>query len=277
MTNSGLNKDAYFFPHDSNAKRDPKMLMLRHQLGAEGYGLYWMLVEDLREQNNYSLPLGIIPALADEYKTSVAKLEAVIKSFNLFDVTEDKFFYSPSLLRRMEKWDNKKIFLKQRAEKAALARWNKPEANTQAMQEQCLSNANAMQNDAYNIREDKRREDKIREDKNKQIQECVFSILSYFNFNEISNPDKLRLAADFCNTLNHRNRLDFFIAQFAGYQKYKAASGEKRHGFASFLGSYESHFEDGGWNARNWAQETPQTLPSAASYVSDIDEKMKLV
>lgn len=46
-------KDAYFFSHDCNARNDPKILALRSVYGAEGYGVYFMLVEILREQPEY--------------------------------------------------------------------------------------------------------------------------------------------------------------------------------------------------------------------------------
>ena len=48
-------KDAYFFSHDCNARNDPKILALRSVYGAEGYGVYFMLVEILREQPEYKL------------------------------------------------------------------------------------------------------------------------------------------------------------------------------------------------------------------------------
>ena len=40
-----MSKDAYYFTHDSNAKDDPKCALLIDQLGMEGYGIYWMLIE----------------------------------------------------------------------------------------------------------------------------------------------------------------------------------------------------------------------------------------
>ena len=51
-------KDAYFFSHDCNARNDPKILALRSVYGAEGYGVYFMLVEILREQPEYQPPPG---------------------------------------------------------------------------------------------------------------------------------------------------------------------------------------------------------------------------
>lgn len=94
-------KDAYYFSHDSNAKDDPKCVMLIETLQLEGYGIFWMLVETLRDQPDYKYPLQLIPALARRYNTTSEKLKAVIMNFGLFEVEKDTFFYSESLIRRM--------------------------------------------------------------------------------------------------------------------------------------------------------------------------------
>ena len=48
-------KDTYYFSHDSNANQDPKILAMRSVYGWEGYGWYWLLVEMLREQEDYRI------------------------------------------------------------------------------------------------------------------------------------------------------------------------------------------------------------------------------
>jgi hypothetical protein len=141
-------KDAYWFKHDSNAKDDPKCVMLIEQLGLEGYGIYWMLVETLRDQPDYKYPLHLVPALARRYNTSAQKVEAVIKGYQLFTTDGEQFFFSLSLLERMKEYDGKR----QQARMAAKTRWNKQELcgrNADALPAQCVSNA---------IREEKRRE-----------------------------------------------------------------------------------------------------------------------
>ena len=95
-------KDAYYFPHDSNAKDDPKCVMLIEELQLEGYGIYWILIETLREQPNFKYPMKLIPALARRYFTTKEKMTAVIMGYDLFEIEGDEFFYSESLLRRME-------------------------------------------------------------------------------------------------------------------------------------------------------------------------------
>ena len=101
-------KNAFWFRHDSNAKDDPKCVLLIEQLGLEGYGIYWILVETLREQPEYKYPLALVPALARRYNTSSQKVEAVIKGYQLFAIDDDQFFFSQSLLQRMEEYDGKR-------------------------------------------------------------------------------------------------------------------------------------------------------------------------
>lgn len=97
----------HYFPHDSNAKDDPKCLMLIDQLGLEGYGIYWVLVETLREQENYRYPLKMIAPLAKRYGTSSEKMQTVINNYELFETDEEDFFFSKSLRERMRAIDGR--------------------------------------------------------------------------------------------------------------------------------------------------------------------------
>jgi hypothetical protein len=97
-----MNKDAYYFPHDSNAKDDPKCLILIEELGLEGYGIFWVLIETLRDQKDYKASLRVVPALARRYNTSTEKIRAVITRYDLFLIEDDEFFFSPSLINRMK-------------------------------------------------------------------------------------------------------------------------------------------------------------------------------
>lgn len=42
-----------YFSHDSNARNSDKIILLRAQMGAEGYGIYFMILERLREEPTY--------------------------------------------------------------------------------------------------------------------------------------------------------------------------------------------------------------------------------
>lgn len=107
-------KDAYYFPHDSNAHNDEKILGLRLQCGWEGVGLFWTLIEILRDCPTYrhtcdlaTLELG----LSTPQATLQATLQACFKLGLL--VEKDGFFSSPSLDRRMADADAKREVFKE--------------------------------------------------------------------------------------------------------------------------------------------------------------------
>lgn len=142
-------KDAYYFSHDSNARHDPKILSLRTVYGSEGYGWYWIIVEMLREQEDYKLRIDkyIWNALAMQMQcdSNAAKQFAsdCINEFGLFE-SDDEFFWSNSLLKRMNTKDEKS----EKARKAAEARWNKSSnsnVSEDGKQSQSKRNADAMQ------------------------------------------------------------------------------------------------------------------------------------
>jgi len=122
-------KDAYYFSHDANAHTDPKILKLRMALGWEGYGLYWAIIENLRNQENYCICESEFMFLTLSLAIDEAKLKQMLSKcleVNLLEISEGKVF-SPSLLRRMERADeirNKR--------KIAGAKGGKAKANAKA-------------------------------------------------------------------------------------------------------------------------------------------------
>ena len=112
-----MNK-SYYFPHDYNASNDAKVLFLRQQLGMEGYGIYWFIVEQLAQSGGF-LPLKIIPVLAMQTQTQETKVKAVIEGYELFKISEDEFF-SVRLLTHL---DIRKQ-LSDKGKEGALKRWN---------------------------------------------------------------------------------------------------------------------------------------------------------
>lgn len=109
-------KDAYFFAHDCNARNDPKILALRSVYGAEGYGVYFMLIEILREQPEYKLSVNkyIWSTLAMQMQVDANRLQDIItdcctefaENGSTLLVNDGEYLYSASLLRRMGKVDD---------------------------------------------------------------------------------------------------------------------------------------------------------------------------
>lgn len=130
-----------FFSHDSNARNSDKIIPLRAKMGAEGYGIYFMILERLREEKSY-MSIKDYNMLAFDLRVDAAKVKAVVEDFGLFVFTDDgKYFYSESFLRRMQVKD----FKSEKARQSALSRWNKCERNTDAMRTYIQNDANAMQ------------------------------------------------------------------------------------------------------------------------------------
>lgn len=119
-----MSKDAYYFPHDCNAKDDPKCVLLIEQLGMEGYGIYWMLIETLREQPEYKYPVALLPALARRYNTTPEKVKTVVFNYGLFVVEEDNVFFSQSLINRMIPMEEKRLKLSEAGKRGNAKRWD---------------------------------------------------------------------------------------------------------------------------------------------------------
>lgn len=97
-----MKKDAYYFPHDYNARNDEKILKVRIKYGAEGYGIYFMIIERLRENSDYSAKTEY-ETLAFELQVGIEKVKSIIEDFGLFDFSKDKkYFFSKGLNNRME-------------------------------------------------------------------------------------------------------------------------------------------------------------------------------
>lgn len=87
-----MEKDAFYFPHFSNARTDRKLRRVRKELGIEGYGIYFMVLEVLREQKGFKYPIDDIDLLADEFQTSEQKVRTVVCNYGLFETDEVNFF-----------------------------------------------------------------------------------------------------------------------------------------------------------------------------------------
>ena len=128
-----MKKDAYYFSHDANARNDEDILKLRMSLGWAGYGLYWALIECLRDANAYRLQCDY-NIIAYNLHCDATTIESIINNFNLFIIDNDKCFYSKSLNYRMELRESKS----NKARESANKRWG--------------NNANAMRTHRKRIR-----------------------------------------------------------------------------------------------------------------------------
>ena len=143
-----MKKEAYYFSHDANAKDDPKILQLRMEMGWEGYGLFWALIEMLRNESDHRMRTHY-KSIAFALHTQEDSIKKLINDFDLFAI-DGEYFWSESLLKRMEMKESKS----EKARQSAKKRWNQ-ENDANAMRTHSDSNANAMQLKESKVKESK--------------------------------------------------------------------------------------------------------------------------
>lgn len=180
-------KESYYFSHDSNAITDTKILNMRADYGLEGYGLFWCILEMMRNTENYKLECNkntyrAIKILSATTIDVEKYINDCINDYKLF-VAENDLFYSKSFLQRMQIKEEKSKIAKDKAKK----RWDKAEGKSDscvdevdtALQIKCNNNAIALQQHC-NSNAIKEKERKEKENKEKQIQQldsCVDEVV----------------------------------------------------------------------------------------------------
>ena len=128
------------------------------KLGWEGYGIFWALIELLRDQTEYAMKLDY-ESIAFALHTDCDKVKSILNDFDLFDISKD-LFHSKSLLERMKIKDERS----DKARESALKRWNK-DINANALRTQSEPNA---------IKESKVKESKLNESLNEKSHNDIF-------------------------------------------------------------------------------------------------------
>lgn len=180
-----MKNKSYYFSHDYNAANDTKVLFLRHQLGMEGYGIYWFIIERLADAGG-KLPIELIPVLAMQMQSTDIKVKGVIMQFDLFRIDEGEFWSE-----RLNDHLGLRAKLSESGKNGALNRWKNGEANGVAIGE-----ANAK----------KRKEKEIKENinnnnidvYNKFVEESIIS------FENLLNPFKELIG------INYKDFLDYW-------------------------------------------------------------------
>lgn len=182
-----MSKDAYYFPHDSNARQDVKILKLRIKHGWAGYGLYWGIIEALRDQDNYAFEADQPELISLAVGCSIDEITPVLNTCLEVGLLkkEDGYIFSPSLKRRMKRVDDirekRRLAGKKRAEQIQEEIKEKTEEKTEesndeqevstclAYAQQMLNTCSANENQMLSIKEKKIKENKIREKDNNKI------------------------------------------------------------------------------------------------------------
>jgi len=108
-----MSKDSYWFRHDSSAGRTLRMRKMSHIYGHEGKGMYWDVVEVLRDQDGYQFnsddsSLNLLADLIgckDEIRFCNWFKDCL--KLGLFE-DDGTNFICPALTENMEMWETKK-------------------------------------------------------------------------------------------------------------------------------------------------------------------------
>lgn len=141
---------AYYFKHDDNARRDPKLIKLRRIKGMKGIGIYWCLIEILHEQNG-EITFDEINSIAFELQEDEANVLSIIKEFDLFVIQQYKIGNTRVLESLSERHEKSK-----RGRDNVKNRWDKQKSDNQ------IDNTTVLQKkySGNTIIEEKRREEK---------------------------------------------------------------------------------------------------------------------
>ena len=128
MAQQNKENKSNYFSHDSNARNSDKLIRLRMRWKAAGYGVYFMILERLREEPNY-MSVKDYNMIAFDLREDASMIKSVVEDFGLFAFTEDgKCFYSESFNRRMAVKDEKARKQSEAGRKAMQRRWGKTKA-----------------------------------------------------------------------------------------------------------------------------------------------------
>ena len=137
-------KETFYFAHDYNARNDPKLQNVLFDLGVEGIGVFWCIIEQLYEQGG-KLPLHYCKSIAFALHVDFKCVERLVNDYGLFK-NDGENMWSESVLKRLDKRKG----ISDKRKQAAIARWrqnleNQSQASIQSTDNPIINNANEMQ------------------------------------------------------------------------------------------------------------------------------------
>jgi hypothetical protein len=242
------------------------------EMGFEGYGIFWAIVEELRKENDYRYPISDIQLLAYSLRVDLQKIEKIIANYDLFH-QEGGYFYSNSLIRRMEKAEKTSEKGRDRANK----RWGK-DADTgvgmmqKPMQEICHNDAkqdadsasghasiSAMQIKGKEIKEKKRENTPLPPSEEMDF-DITGQIARYFGIRQYAQHQVYSRITRFVQNLHDKGLFEVLEDQFKHYCLVKDLNPGYKHNIDKYLGTFESEYSDGAWNTENWKVKYDEAL-----------------
>jgi len=190
-------KESYYFPHDYNAKNDPKCQALINDFNYEGYGLYWRIIEIMHEQGG---KIKKFPKLYDglAYQFNIKKellvklIEAMLHEYELL-LQDENYIWSNRVLRNIEE-RKQKYLLRSEAGRLGGLKSGKIRSKTK----QWLK-----QNEAV-VEANEAKERKRKEKKRKEMKELIIKGKNFI-------PPKLEEVKKYCDERKNEINSEHFI------------------------------------------------------------------
>ena len=158
-----MSKEAYYFSHDGNARNDDKIIAVRMRHGAEGYGIYFMILERLMESSNY-MSVKDYNIIAFDLRVSADKVKSIVEDFGLFSFSDDGiYFYSESFNRRMKPLENTREQRRQAGVNSARKRAEKKH-NSTTVERPLTNNSTTVDENSNKVKESKVKEREEKEE-----------------------------------------------------------------------------------------------------------------
>lgn len=237
-----------YFSHDSNARNSKKIIRLRQKHGAAGYGVYFMLLERLREENNYFSVLDY-DMLAFDLRVDAELIRSVVEDFELFEISCDgKCFHSLGFDERMSLVAKKS----EAGKKGAESRWKNNDKNEDIMAQNGKTMAEPMVEERQNpesangIKLNKNKINKIKDSysfQEEEKEEDVFLLSSIFFKNWAAPNEEYRKFVAFNHTGNRKWDEWSFAERKAALELWKQKPTQKPRMQASHLRFWKRIFE----------------------------------
>lgn len=112
-----------YIPHPSNISKSSMLTSLLIEEGHAAYGIYWMVLELLRDCPGYKVGDNVKSIAWSIHSTDLDLVSRVLHNYGLFDQDSDGLLFSPWLLEQMEAYDNKKKKLQEAGRRGAAKRF----------------------------------------------------------------------------------------------------------------------------------------------------------
>lgn len=191
-------KDAYFFSHDSNTRSDTKIMSLLSVYDFRGYGWFWAIIETMRDSTDYKLPLtskycmknysSLLRCTEEEAKEFIYDC---IDEFKLFE-SDEEFFWSGSLLRRMNKANEKRMINSENAKKGG-----RPKKQVEQIEEPVEEKRARIENVVEKTSQKKQVEKPIEKEEEYEYCDDVIYLTNLLSSKMTENNPNCKLPSDF--------------------------------------------------------------------------------